>query len=209
MVTVAGEPFIVHQLRLLAREGVNDVVICSGHLGEQIMEFVGDGTDYGCRVRFSPDGENPLGTGGALRRALPLLRDHFMVMYGDSYLDTNFWRVGEAFQSSGLPALMTIFRNEGRFDVSNVEFADGRIVRYDKVNRTPAMQFIDYGLSVVKANVLEEQPPNVAFDLADLYCGLADRQMLAGYEVHERFYEIGSPEGLAETDAHLRGLAAV
>jgi NDP-sugar pyrophosphorylase family protein len=209
MVTVAGKPFIAHQLRVLAREGVNDVVICSGHLGEQIMEFVGDGAKYGCRVRFSPDGDHPLGTGGALRRALPLLGDHFMVMYGDSYLDTNFRRVSEAFDTIGLPALMTVFRNEGRFDASNVEFAGGRIVRYDKVNRTPAMRFIDYGLSLLKANIVEEQPPNVAFDLADLYCGLADRQMLAGYEVHERFYEIGSPDGLAETDAQLRGLAAV
>jgi NDP-sugar pyrophosphorylase family protein len=207
MVRVAGKPFIEHQLRVLVREGVNDIVICAGHLDEQIMEFVGDGAKYGCRVRFSSDGDRPLGTGGALRRALPLLGDHFMVMYGDSYLDTDFRCVSEAFRSTGLPALMTVFRNEGRFDASNVEFAAGRIIRYDKIDRTPTMQFIDYGLTVLRATILEAQPQNVAFDLADLYSDLAVRQMLAGYEVLQRFYEIGSPGGLAETDSHLRSLA--
>jgi NDP-sugar pyrophosphorylase family protein len=209
MVLVAGEPFIAHQLRLLAREGVTDVVICSGYLGEQIEAFVGDGARFGCRVRFSPDGEKPLGTGGALRRALPLLGECFMVMYGDSYLDTRFRPVYEEFRRSTLPSLMTVFRNEDRWDTSNVEFAHGRILGYDKLNRSPAMLHIDYGLGVLNAEVVRVRPLGTTFDLADLYHELVKRQLLAGYEVRERFYEIGSPVGLAETELMLRRVWAV
>jgi NDP-sugar pyrophosphorylase family protein len=209
MILVAGEPFIAHQLRLLAREGVTDVVICSGYLGEQIEAFVGDGTRFGCRVRLSPDGDKPLGTGGALRRALPLLGECFMVMYGDSYLDTRFRPIYEAFRRSTLPSLMTVFRNEGQWDTSNVEFVEGRILRYDKVYRSPAMLHIDYGLGILSADVVRERPLKAAFDLADLYHELVKRRLLAGYEVRERFYEIGSRLGLAETELMLRRVSAV
>lgn len=204
MVEVAGAPFIAHQLRLLVREGVTGVVICRGHLGGQIENFVGDGGRFGCRVRYSDDGARPLGTGGALRRALPLLGDCFLVMYGDSYLDTRFRPVYEAFRRFGLPALMTAYRNEGRWDTSNVEFANGLILRYDKLNPTPAMRYIDYGLGVLDASVVRAWPADAAFDLAEVYRSLAARRLLAGYEVRERFYEIGSPAGLAATDAFLR-----
>jgi NDP-sugar pyrophosphorylase family protein len=208
MVQVAGEPFISHQLRLLAREGVSDVVICTGYLGEQIEEYIGDGSRFACRVRYSADGDRPLGTGGALRRALPSLGERFLVMYGDSYLNTRFRSVYEAFCSCGLPALMTVFRNEGRRESNNVEFADGIVRRYDKLHRTPAMPYIDYGLGVLDAGVVRVCPEGTAFDLAELYGGLAGRVMLAGYEIRERFYEIGSPAGLAETDAFIRRVSA-
>jgi NDP-sugar pyrophosphorylase family protein len=204
MVQVAGEPFISHQLRLLAREGVSDVVICTGYLGEQIEAYVRDGSRFACHVRYSADGDRPLGTGGALRRALPLLGERFLVMYGDSYLNTRFRSVYEAFCSCGLPALMTVFCNEGRWESSNVEFADGIVRRYDKLNRTPAMHYIDYGLGVLDAGVVRVCPEGTAFDLAELYGDLAGRGMLAGYEIRERFYEIGSPAGLAETAAFIR-----
>jgi NDP-sugar pyrophosphorylase family protein len=204
MVQVAGEPFIGHQLRLLAREGVSDVVICTGYLGEQIEAYVGDGSRFACHVRYSADGDRPLGTGGALRRALPLLGERFLVIYGDSYLNTHFRSVYEAFCGCGLPALMTVFRNEDRWESSNVEFADGIVRSYDKLNRTPAMHYIDYGLGVLDAGVVRECAEGTAFDLAELYGDLAGRRMLAGYEIRERFYEIGSPAGLAETDAFIR-----
>jgi NDP-sugar pyrophosphorylase family protein len=209
MILVAGEPFIAHQLRLLAREGVTDVVICSGYLGEQIEAFVSDGGKFGCRVRFSPDGDKPLGTGGALRRALPMLGECFMVMYGDSYLDTRFRLAYKAFRRSALPALMTVFRNEHRWDTSNVEFVDGRILRYDKLCQSPAMLHIDYGLGILSADVVRARPLETAFDLADLYHELVKRRLLAGYEVRERFYEIGSRAGLAETELMLRRVSAV
>lgn len=208
LVNVADEPFIGHQLRLLTREGVTEIVICTGHLGERIEAYVGDGSRWGCHVRYSADGDRPLGTGGALRRALPLLGERFFVMYGDSYLNIHFRPVYEAFCRSGLPALMTVFRNEGCWDSSNVEFADGVIRCYDKADRTPAMRHIDYGLGGFEAHVVRACPANTPFDLADLYRDLVQRRLLAGCEVHQRFYEIGSPAGLAETDAFLRRVSA-
>lgn len=202
MLPIAGEPFIAHQLRLIAGEGIAEVVVCAGHLGEQIEGFVGDGARFGCRVAYSWDGEALLGTGGALRRALPLLGERFLVMYGDSLLPTRFRPVWSAFRRSGLPALMTVFHNEGRWDTSNVEFAGGAIRAYDKVARTPRMRHIDYGLGAIEAAALAGRPPG-RFDLADFYCDLARAGRLAGFEVADRFYEIGSPAGLAETSTFL------
>jgi NDP-sugar pyrophosphorylase family protein len=204
MVHVAGKPFIAHQLRLVARQNITDVVVCTGHLGDQIESYVGDGSKFGVRVRYSADGARPLGTGGALRRALPMLAERFMVMYGDSYLNTSFRSVYAAFRASGRPALMTVYRNVNQIEQSNVEFANGVIRNYDKIHHTEAMLHIDYGLGVLDTSVLSARPTDVAFDLADLYQELARRDLLAGYEVSERFYEIGSPAGLAETDALLR-----
>jgi len=202
MVEVAGEPFIAHQLRLLSRKGVSKVVICNGHLGEQIEAYVGDGRQFGCQVQYSRDAGSPLGTGGAVKRAVTLLGQQFMVMYGDSYLDAPFREIHQRFCSSGLPALITIYRNDNRWDDSNIEAVDGVIQRYSKVQRTSSMSHIDYGIGVFEASVFEAWPAEV-FDLADLYSRLADAHSLAAYEVHERFYEIGSPKGLAETNAML------
>ncbi len=204
LVEVAGEPFISHQLRLLRREKVESVVLCIGHLGEAICAFVGDGRAFGLDVRYSFEGKRLLGTGGALRRALPLLGDVFMVFYGDSYLDIEFAPVLRAFESSRMPALMTIFRNEGRWDTSNVIFDGSRVLRYDKRARSADMQYIDYGLGILNSAVLAGPVGDEAFDLSEVYGALAAAGQLAGYEVEQRFYEIGNPSGLAETDAFLR-----
>lgn len=203
MVLVAGEPFIAHQLWQLRRERITDIVVCTGYLGEQIEDFVGDGGRFGCRVRYAADGDRLLGTGGALRHALPLLGECFFVMYGDSYLDIAFQPVYETFLAAGLPALMTVFRNAERWDASNVEFTNGVIRRHDKVNRTPAMQYIDYELGVLSAGAVARYPADTPFDLSELYSELAECGQLAGHEIRQRFYEIGSPAGLAETATHL------
>jgi NDP-sugar pyrophosphorylase family protein len=203
MIEVAGEPFISHQLRLLVRQGIKKIVLCCGIMGEQIEDFVGAGAAYGCRIRYSWDGEKPLGTGGALRRALPMLGDRFLVTYGDSYLTTQFRPVYEGFVRAGRPALMTVFRNEGRWDTSNIEFSDGEIRCYDKVNRTPRMHYIDYGLSVLESGAIAGWRADDVFDLADVFRDLLQKRALAGYEVRERFFEIGSPSGLAEANAFL------
>ena len=204
MIEVAGEPFIAHQLRLMRREGVGRVVLCVGHLGEQIEAFVKDGKQFGIAVDYCYDGPNLLGTGGALRNALPQLGPEFLVMYGDSWLDTTFAPIVTAFRHSGKPALMTVLRNEGRWDVSNTWYEDGVIRRYDKAERLPQMQYIDWGLGIMKAELLAQQPADTAFDLAGIYTDLSRRGQLAGYEIKTRFYEIGSPEGLRETDELLR-----
>jgi NDP-sugar pyrophosphorylase family protein len=208
MIEVAGEPFIAHQLRLLRREGVSRVVLCVGYLGEQIEACVKDGSEHDIAVDYSYDGPKLLGTGGALRKAIPKLGEEFLVMYGDSWLDTNFSPVVDAFRNSGKPALMTVFRNDGHWDVSNVWYEDGSIRRYDKHERLPQMRHIDWGLTAVKADLLLQQNADSAFDLADVYSGLSRRNELAGHEVTTRFYEIGSLEGLRETDALLRQQSA-
>ena len=204
MIEVAREPFIAHQLRLMRREGIERVVLCVGYLGEQVEAFVKDGSAFGIAVEYCYDGPKLLGTGGALRKAIPQLGPEFLVMYGDSWLDTAFSPVVEAFRSSGKPALMTVFRNAGRWDTSNVWYEDGLIRLYDKRQRLPQMQYIDWGLSAVKSDLLAQRPADLAFDLAEIYQDLSRRGELAGFEVTTRFYEIGSVTGWQETDALLR-----
>jgi NDP-sugar pyrophosphorylase family protein len=204
LIPVAGEPFIAHQLRLMRREGIEHVVLCVGFLSEQIREFVGDGGQFGLQVSYCEDGAVQLGTGGAIRKALPYLGPEFMVMYGDSWLDSVFAPIVAAFRSSGKPALMTVFRNNGMWVPSNIWFEGGRIKRYDKLDPLPQMQHVDWGLSVAKAELFARMPDNTPFDLVTVYGDLCTKGDLAGFEVKERFYEIGSIEGLRETDALLR-----
>jgi NDP-sugar pyrophosphorylase family protein len=204
LVTVAGEPFIAHQLRMLQRKGVSRIVLCTGYLGEEIQEFVGDGARFGLHTDYSPDGARLLGTGGALRKAAPLLGEAFLILYGDSYLDCDYAAVEEAFLRSGKAALMTVFRNQGQWDASNVLFEEGRIVRYSKVDRSPAMMHIDYGLGAMQTRALESLvPADATCDLAECYRGLLTRGELAAYEVAERFYEIGSFGGIRELEERL------
>ena len=205
MIELAGEPFIAHQLRLLRREGLDRVVLCVGYLGEQIEAFVGDGARYGLSVEYCYDGDSLLGTGGALRRALVRLEPEFLVMYGDSWLDTAFAPVVDAFRTGGKSALMTVYRNSDRWDRSNIWYEDGRILAHDKNNRLPQMQHIDWGLSMIKADVLAAWPAATPFDLAEVYSKLAQQGDLGGYVITTRFYEIGSAAGLRETDTLLRG----
>jgi NDP-sugar pyrophosphorylase family protein len=203
LVEVAGEPFIAHQLRLLKSAGADRVVICTGFLGEQVEAFVGDGSRFGLKVSYSPDGPKLLGTAGALRQALPLLDDCFFVVYGDSYLPCDYAAVQRAFVESGKDGLMTVFRNEGRWDTSNVEFDGTRIVAYSKTNRTPRMAFIDYGLGAFRRSMMESLPAGEPIDLAKVYEGLLAWDRLAAYEVTQRFYEVGSHEGIRELSEYL------
>lgn len=199
LVDVAGKPFVVRQLDYLQRQGITRVVLCLGYLGEQVEAVVGDGSVFGLEVRYSWDGPRLLGTGGALKQALPLLGEQFFVFYGDSYLPIDFRAVERDFLASGKLALMTVLKNDDRWDKSNVLFRDGGIAEYNKRAPRPGMAHIDYGLGVLSASVLENVPANEPFDLADIYRNLSVQGLLAGHEVFERFYEIGSHKGLAET----------
>ncbi|MCC7371981.1 MAG: nucleotidyltransferase family protein [Chloroflexi bacterium] len=203
MIPVAGHPFVDHQLALLQRSGVRRVVFCVGHLGDQIEAHVGDGARYGLEVRYAYDGERLLGTGGAVRRALPLIGPLCLVIYGDSYLDIDYAVVLEHFLRCPEPALMTVFRNGRQWDTSNVHFRDGRIVRYDKRQPDPEMAYIDYGASLYRAEALERIPLGEPYDLGDLTHELAAEGLLAGYEVTQRFYEVGSFHGIRETECYL------
>lgn len=203
MVDVNGEPFIAHQLRLLRAKGIERVIVCAGYLGEMIQEYVGDSVRFGLQVEFSFDGSCLLGTGGAIKKALPLLGDAFFVLYGDSYLPCDYRAAQTAFNASGKLALMTVFRNDGRWDKSNVEFVNGRVVAYNKQHHTPGMRYIDYGLGIFTHSAFEIVPDGQSYDLAALYQDLLERDELTAYEVGQRFYEIGSLEGLEETRRYL------
>jgi NDP-sugar pyrophosphorylase family protein len=201
LVPVAGRPFVEHQLEWLAGQGVRDLVFCIGYRGAQLRDVVGD------RAQYVDEGDELLGTAGALRLALDqgVLGESFGVLYGDSYLPIELAPVWDAFRASGAPALMTVLRNENRWDASNVRLEDGRVVKYDKTNagRRPELRWIDYGLSVLARDVLAQVEAGAAADLADLYAALSREGQLAGYEVRERFYEVGSPEGVADLERHL------
>lgn len=203
MVEVAGRPFIDHQLDLLHRNGIRRVVMCLGYRGQQLEQHVGDGAARGMEIRYAYDGDELMGTGGAIRRALPLLGDVFWVMYGDSYMDIDYAAVLDHFGRSGADALMTVLRNGNRWDTSNVVFRDGKLLRYDKKNRTPDMDYIDYGVALLRRGAAGRIPTDRPFDLAELYTSLVTEGRMVGYEVTNRFYEIGTPAALEEAARYL------
>ncbi len=206
LIEVAGRPFAVWQLELLARHGVNEVVMCVGYLGAMIEERLG-AEQSGVRIRYSYDGPGLDGTLGAIRRARPLLGERFLVLYGDTYLRIDYEAVDRAWRRTGLLGLMTVLHNQGRWERSNVEFRDGRVVAYDKHDPSPSMEWIDYGLGGLSADALDGFGAGCD-DLAGLYADLAASQELCGIEATERFYEIGTPASLGETDEFLRRLAS-
>jgi NDP-sugar pyrophosphorylase family protein len=209
MVDLAGKPFIDHQLDLLHRNGIRRVVMCLGYLGERVEQHVGDGTGRSMHVAYSYDGEKLMGTGGAILKAAPLLGDLFWVMYADSYMDIDYPDVLNTFLKSGKPALMTVLRNGNRWDKSNVVFEGGKLLRYDKRTQTPDMQYIDYGVALLRREVLSRIAPDGPFDLAELYTGLVAEGSMIGYEVTQRFYEIGTPAALEEARVYLASKSSV
>jgi N-acetyl-alpha-D-muramate 1-phosphate uridylyltransferase len=207
LIDVAGEPFICHQLEYLRKQGIESVVLCIGFLGEMIQEVVGDGSRWGMHVSYSLDGPALLGTGGALRQALPLLGEHFFILYGDSYLPIDFSDVEKTYAASEKKGLMTVLKNQNRWDKSNVEFNAGQIAEYNKTVIRPQMHYIDYGLGILKSTVLQVYPAIQSFDLSKVYNDLSLVGELAGYEVFERFYEIGSHQGIADIQDYLKNTA--
>jgi NDP-sugar pyrophosphorylase family protein len=207
LVEVAGEPFFSHQLRLLKQNGLTRLVLCVGYLGEKIVEQYGDGAKWGMHIEYSFDGDKLLGTGGALIRALPKLGEAFYMLYGDSYLPIDYRAVGRAFLASGKLGLMTVFENREAYDTSNVWFEDGQIKLYSKKEKIPQMKHIDYGLGVFRAAAFDGCPRDAVVDLASIQADLCRRGQLAGHEIKQRFYEIGSPAGLRELDQLLASRA--
>jgi NDP-sugar pyrophosphorylase family protein len=202
LLPINGEPFISHQLRLVRDRGVERVVLCVGYLGEMIRNFVDDGKAFGLQVEYSWDGGQPLGTAGAVRAALPLLGESFFLMYGDSYLPCDYRAAERAFQMAGKQGLLTVFRNDGQWDASNVEFRDGRIVAYSKQERNPNMRHIDYGLELFRRSAFADLPEPPC-DLTSVCQSLLAHDDLAAFEVGERFYEIGSFEGIPALEERL------
>jgi len=203
LIEINGEPFLAHQLRLLAANGIRRVTLCVGFLGEMVEAWAGDGRHFGLEITYSSDAPRLLGTAGAVAKARPLLGESFFVLYGDSYLPCDYAAVERAFERSGKLALMTVYHNRGQWDASNVRFENGRILAYDKKVRPPEMRHIDYGLGVFHAASFDEMPDEGPCDLADLYQRLLARGELAGMEVSQRFYETGSFAGIEELAGYL------
>ncbi len=198
---VYGKPFFLYQLELFKSYGFDSFVFCTGYGASLIRSYFGDGGRFGARIRYSEEGDELLGTAGALRKAQPLLGEDFMVCYGDSYMDLNyedFWRGYEFARKTGPCAMMAVLKNQNRFEKSNVVFQNGDIVNYDKKNPSPGMEYVDYGVGAMTSSLLSDVPEGRSFDLADVYHGLSERRLLRGVEVHERFYEIGTPAALNE-----------
>lgn len=206
LIEVAGKPFIFHQLDYLYKQGITKVILCVGYLSEMIIKEVGDGRQFGLEVYYSCDSDFPLGTGGAIKKALPLIDESFFVLYGDSFLPLNFKSVEKYYLHSQKLALMTVIQNQNKWDKSNVIFDNGLIIEYNKNNYKPAMQYIDYGLGIFSKALFKSYKNDLAFDLAELYYKLSIENKLAGFEVFDRFYEIGSYTGLLETELYLSSL---
>lgn len=204
LIQVAGQPFIHHQLALLREQGVNQVILCVGHFGEMIEDYVGDGSKFGLDVRYSYDGDILLGTGGAIKKASGILPDAFMILYGDSYLDIDPHPIVEHFFAENLPVLITVYHNRNAYAESNILMKEGRILKYDKKTRDPAMEYIDYGLIVIRKDVFNPFPVNEPFDLTLILSRMVDSGQVAAFEVEKRFYEIGSVAGIKETEEYIR-----
>jgi len=200
LVPVHGRPFIDYQLEYLRNQGIKKVVLCVGYLGQMVEEHVGDGSRYDLEVVYSYDGEHFLGTGGAIRKALPHVGSNFFVLYGDSFLPIDFKAVYAAYQDGGVLAMMTVLKNQNQWDKSNVIFKAEQHIDYNKAQPTQAMNYIDYGLLVMASTIFKTIPENKFLDLADILQQLSSENELKGYKVYERFYEIGSFQGLKETE---------
>jgi NDP-sugar pyrophosphorylase family protein len=204
MLKISGKPFLEYQLELLGGAGIKDIVLCVGHLWEQIESFFGNGKRYGVTLRYSIE-DSPLGTAGALKKAQTLLSDPFFTMYGDSYLSVDFAAVMRYFSSQNKLALMSVYKNNDRYDRSNTSVEGKLVKKYSKQERTDDMVYIEYGANLFRKQALELVPENHFYELEDLFPRLIAPKELLAYEVKERFYEIGSPQGLKEFEEYVGG----
>lgn len=198
MVSVCGKPFLQHQIELAGALGVRKMVLCIGHFGEQIVSYFGDGADFGVELRYSWDGGQLLGTGGALKHAEALLDEDFLVLYGDSYLPVDYSEIMLSFRQSGKQGLMVVYQNFDKYDKSNVTIGGGLVRRYDKSDHQHDLTYIDAGLSALRRESLDLLPENEPVSLGELFNALIDQDHLLAWETRQRFYEIGSPDGLDE-----------
>ncbi len=203
LIEINGKPFIDYQINLLKNKGIKKVIVCAGFLGEQIKNYLKDGSRYGLEIDYSFDGDELIGTGGAVKKAIDKTNGVFWVMYGDSYLDTDFEQISRYYESKKNLGLMTVFNNSDKWDSSNVEFENGRIIKYDKINKTKDMQYIDYGLSIFHKEAFSKFRELQKFDLTKVYSELLNEDELLGFEVKKRFYEVGSFKGIEEFKLHL------
>jgi NDP-sugar pyrophosphorylase family protein len=205
LVMIDTKPFLEHQIMMLKKSEVKEIVLCVGHFAQQIVNYFRDGTSYGVHITYSIE-EKPLGTAGALKNAERLLNEVFLTLYGDSFLSLNFEEILSFFMRSQKIGLMTVFKNDGLYDRSNTCVDDvGMVVKYSKQSET-GLEYIDYGLNVFQKKVLEMIPPDEYYTLEQVFNRLIGMRQLISFETKERFYEIGSITGLAEFQKYVRSV---
>lgn len=200
LLSVAGRPFAEYQVELLRRNGAARVVFCVGYRGELFEQVLGDGRRFDLDIRYSFDGEKLAGTAGAVRGALPLLGERFLVLYGDTFLHIDYADVFDTFVAAGRSGLMTVLRDREGLLPCNARVEGDRVAAYDKEARPAGAEWIDYGLSAFRADVFQRSSWT---DLAHVQRDLAIARDLTAYEAPHRYYEIGTPEALRETELFL------
>lgn len=203
LININGKPFVDWQLDLLIKNGYSEFVFCVSYQSELVQRYLGDGSNKGIKIQYSMDGETQLGTGGAIQNALPLLGKSFGVIYGDSYLPINYSAIEEEFLNCNSQGMMTIYENKNQLDASNVEFVDGKLINYEKGSNDKRMLHIDYGITFFKESAFRPWMNQSIFDLSQVCHQLAVNDQLMGFEVFERFYEIGSVQGIKEFSRYL------
>ena len=204
MVRILGKPFLEYQLELLRKGGIKDIILCIGHMGEQIERHFRNGREYGVNIKYSLE-DKLLGTAGALKKAEPLLNNTFFTMYGDSYLFLDFPAAMRYFNSQSKLALMTVYKNYDRYDRSNTVVEGNLVKKFSKKERTEDMVYIEYGANIFKKEALKMIPENQFYSLDDLFPRLIEMEELLAFGVRERFYEVGSPQGLREFEEYMKG----
>jgi len=197
MVRICGKPFLEYQLELLKKSNLKEIVLCVGYLKDKIESYFGNGSRFGVRMEYSEE-EKPLGTAGALRNAENILGDEFLVLNGDSYLAINYREVMERYKLGNKLGLMVVYKNNNKYDKSNVMIANEFVTNYDRSGRTENMMYIDYGLSILNKKALEFVPQDKFFQLDEVYRELIKRREMMAFETQVRFYEIGSVQGLED-----------
>jgi NDP-sugar pyrophosphorylase family protein len=204
LIKISGKPFIYHQLTYLRKEGIKKVIICIGYLGDRIKNYVGNGKKFDIEVLYSKDWPHLLGTGGAIKNALPLITDKFFILYGDTFLPINYKDIVKFHLKNKSKSVITIIKNKGMWDKSNINFKNNKIIEYNKFNNGLEMEYIDYGLSLLSKDIFNKYPPKKSFDLSVIFRQLIIQKKLLGFEVYKRFYEIGSIKGLRQTKKFLK-----
>jgi len=204
LIKVNSKPFLEHQIELFQRNGVTDIVVCIGYRGQQIKDYFGDGSKFDVRIHYSDEGENLLGTAGALKKAEDLLDDEFLVIYGDSYLTTNFQDVIDHFHKNDKTAMCTVYKNDLDYHKNNMKIENGLVVKYDKENQTEEMKHVDYGLSILRKSLLDSIPKDKVVQLDEIFKTIIVNKGMLAYEVSDRFYEIGEQEGLNQFGEYLK-----
>jgi NDP-sugar pyrophosphorylase family protein len=198
LIKIYEKPFLQYQIEILKKRSINDIVLCVGHLSEQIKEYFGNGEKFGVNIKYSYDGDKQLGPIGAIKNAEKLLEKEFFIMYGDSYLDIDFQKISSYFNEFDKLGLMAVYKNFDKYDKSNLIIKNNMIIAYGEKERTKDMVYIDSGTSILKKEALNLIPKQTFFSTGDFFTKLISKNELLAFEIEKRFYHIGNPEALEE-----------